>query len=124
MVLFLGLEQKLNQNKEKNNNILKIKQESLRTGNLFENLPREFKEYFDILKELNFDETPNYNKLRRIMKELFLDNGFDYNFDWVASDLNSDKDMDEDFSKESSLLNYKNQDSNTPTSKNSFSLGE
>mmetsp|Transcript_32811 Transcript_32811/g.29104 ORF Transcript_32811/g.29104 Transcript_32811/m.29104 type:complete len:164 (+) Transcript_32811:261-752(+) len=106
--------------KEKNRKIYEIKQESHLTGKLFADLPREFKEYFDIVMNLKFDEAPNYNKLRRIMKELFLDKGYDYNFDWVLSDLDSDKDLDEDFTKDSSLQNNLEESSNSPTSKNTF----
>lgn len=114
--------QKADTKKEKNKAILKIKQESTRKGILYEDLPKEFKEYFDYVLNLKFDETPNYNKLRRIMKELFLDEGFDYNFDWVVSDIDSNKDLDEDTSKESSLQNVQGEDPTTPGSKNASSL--
>jgi len=73
---------------------------------------------------LKYDETPNYNKMRRIMKELFLDKGFDYNFDWVVSDLDSNKDMEEDYTKESSLQNNKGEDPAAPCSNNTFSSSE
>jgi len=110
--------------KEKNLKILKIKEESLTNGVLFEGLPREFQNYFDYVFRLKFDETPNYNKLRRILKELFLDKGFDYNFDWVISDLDSDKDIEEDFTKDSSLLNNEGTCSVSPVSNSAFLLGQ
>lgn len=91
--------------KEKSLKILEIKKESITSGILFDGLPGEFKEYFDIVLKLKFSETPNYNKLRRIMKELFLNRGFDYNFDWQLSDMDSDNDLEDEPTKESSLIN-------------------
>lgn len=39
------------------------------------------------------------------MKELFLNRGFDYNFDWQLSDVDSDNDLEDEQTKESSLIN-------------------
>lgn len=96
--------------KEKSDKILKIKQESIESGKLFEDLPREFKEYFNIVFDLKFEETPDYNKLRRIMKELFLNKGYDYNFDWQLSEVDCDNSVEDDTTKDSSLLNNYNQE--------------
>jgi serine/threonine protein kinase len=91
--------------KEKSDKILNIKLESIKSWILFDDLPREFKEYFDIVFKLKFNETPNYNKLRRLMKELFLNRGLDYNFDWQLSDMDRDNDLEVEHTKESSLIN-------------------
>jgi len=91
--------------KEKSAKILKIKEDSISSGKLFERLPREFKEYFDIVMSLKFEETPNYSKLRRIMKELFLNKGFDYNFDWQISQMDKGEDFEIETTKDSSLQN-------------------
>jgi serine/threonine protein kinase len=94
-----------NGKREKSTKILKIKQECIESGKLFEGLPREFKEYFDVVINLNFEETPNYNKLRRMMKELFLNKGYDYNFDWQVSEVDNTNDFADEVTKDSSLVN-------------------
>lgn len=84
-------------NKDKKSSLIwNSKEESIRSGSLFENLPWQFKEYFDLVLALKFDETPNYSKLRRIMKELFYDKGYSYNFDWQVDEIeNEEHDSDD-----------------------------
>jgi casein kinase I family protein HRR25 len=108
--------------KEKSSKILQIKEESIKSCVLFEGLPREFKQYFNIVLKLDYDEAPNYNKLRRIMKELFLNKGFDYNFDWQLSDVDGNDDLEDDQTKESSLINNQEEEDGSPVS-NSSSAG-
>ena len=45
----------------------------------------EFIQFFDYCKKLRFDEKPDYSYLRRFFKELFLREGFefDYIYDWI-----------------------------------------
>ena len=45
----------------------------------------EFTTFVKYCKSLRFDEEPNYDYLRRILKELFIKNNYeyDYNFDWL-----------------------------------------
>ena len=90
---------------EKNKKIGELKEQSLASGSLFKNLPGQFKEYFDIVRGYDFEDTPNYNKLRRIFKELFLDKGYSYNFDWQADDVDIESDEDSDKTKDSSIAN-------------------
>ena len=76
---------------------------------MFEGLPTQFKQYFDIVQKLEFDESPNYNKLRRIMKELFLDKGYSYNFDWQADDIDDQENASE-VTKDTSIVNQFDED--------------
>jgi hypothetical protein len=46
------------------------------TPELFEGVSPVFQEYFDIIKQLSFTETPDYRRLRRLFKNLFLSSGF------------------------------------------------
>jgi len=46
------------------------------TAELFEGVPSIFEEYFAIVKQLAFTETPDYRRLRRLFKDLFLSSGF------------------------------------------------
>ena len=47
--------------------------------------PIEFSIYLNYTKALKFDEKPDYTYIRRIFKELFVREGFsyDYIYDWV-----------------------------------------
>jgi serine/threonine protein kinase len=48
-------------------------------------LPREFQFYFDYVRKLRFEDTPDYYKLRQMFRDLFVRQGyiFDYIFDWI-----------------------------------------
>ena len=52
---------------------------------LCEGLPKEFLIFLNDIKKLEFNEEPNYNKYRQLFKNLFINEGFiyDYNFDWI-----------------------------------------
>lgn len=110
--------------KEKSQKILKIKQEVIESGKLFEGLPREFKEYFNTVFALKFEEIPDYNKLRRIMKELFLNKGYDYNFDWQISDAGNDGGLEDEVTKDSSLVNNYEAETTKVVKQSSSSSGE
>ena len=51
----------------------------INTENLYENLPQEFAIYFNHIYSLNFDEKSKYFYLRKIFRDLFVREGFDYN---------------------------------------------
>jgi casein kinase I homolog HRR25 len=55
------------------------------TEYLFRGLPEEFATYFYYIRNLRFDEKPDYSYLKRIFSDLFLRMGFqkDYSFDWT-----------------------------------------
>ena len=51
---------------------------------LCEGMPNQFIEYMEMVRALKFEERPDYDVLRQLFKDLFYDQGFeyDYNFDW------------------------------------------
>ena len=51
---------------------------------LCEGLPEEFSLYFDHVKKLKFEERPDFDHLKRLFKELFKKNGYEYDnmYDW------------------------------------------
>jgi hypothetical protein len=51
---------------------------------LCEDLPKEFSTFLTYVKSLLFEETPNYKYLKRLLRKLFVESGydFDYNYDW------------------------------------------
>lgn len=53
-------------------------------GVIEDNVPSEFVTYMDYCQKLGFEEKPDYNYLRRLFKDLFNREGyeFDYVFDW------------------------------------------
>ena len=57
----------------------------INTGDLCEDLPQEFAVYFDYIRSLNFDQKPKYSYLRKIFRDLFVREGFDYDhvYDWT-----------------------------------------
>jgi len=78
-------------------------------------MPEEFVTYFEHCKKLGFDEKPDYAFLRRIFKELFLREGyeFDYVYDWMLIPLSMQLNMETDkvacdieFSRHDEFMNY------------------
>ena len=49
-------------------------------------LPREFLMYLEYVRNLRFEDTPDYTQLRQLFRDLFIRKGFvfDYVFDWIA----------------------------------------
>lgn len=47
--------------------------------------PDEFVQYFKMVRSLEFSETPNYFELKKLFRDLFIKEGFiyDYKYDWV-----------------------------------------
>ena len=55
---------------------------------LCKEVPREFYEYFKMCRNLEFEETPNYNSMRRLFSRLLQRKGLtnDYAFDWKVTE--------------------------------------
>lgn len=70
--------------KERQRLILEQKQSAEDCG-LFNDLPGEFKRYFEHIRSLQYDKKPDYAYLRRLFSNLFHRNGFEYDsvFDWT-----------------------------------------
>jgi hypothetical protein len=71
--------------KQKERLVLEKKQSAEAHGQVFKDLPGEFKRYFEHIRSLRFHEMPNYAYLRRLFRNLFHRNGFEYDsvFDWT-----------------------------------------
>lgn len=52
---------------------------------LCEGFPHEFVDYFNMVRSLKFADKPNYSELRKLFRDLFVKQGFvyDYQYDWV-----------------------------------------
>jgi len=52
---------------------------------LCRDLPLEFSTSFKYVRDLGFDDEPNYSYLRKLLRDLFLRKGFEYDnvFDWT-----------------------------------------
>jgi serine/threonine protein kinase len=72
---------------EKQQKYQKICELKMRTpvDQLCEGLPSQFAAYLNYVKNLEFDEDPDYKYLKKLFRTLFVENGydFDYNYDWV-----------------------------------------
>ena len=66
-------------------NILELKKSSTPEA-ITHNLPKEFSEYIKYCRNLKFEETPDYEKLRNLFKQILLKNQYiyDYNFSWLT----------------------------------------
>jgi hypothetical protein len=53
---------------------------------LCKGVPDQFRKYMEYVRALSFDEKPDYSKLRRMFRALFVRRGFkyDYVFDWTV----------------------------------------
>ena len=76
------------QGKNKNDKYDKIKDKKVVTTieSLTRGLPEEFNTYLQYCRNLKFEERPDYNYCRKILKDLMYKRGhdFDYQFDWVV----------------------------------------
>lgn len=52
---------------------------------LCEDLPKEFQDYFNYVRSLEFEEEPDYTWMRRLFKDLFDKSGYQNNLvmDWA-----------------------------------------
>ena len=65
--------------------MIKNKKTEMSLEELCDELPIEFVTYMDRVRELKFEERPDYDNLRLLFKDLFYRNGYeyDYNYDWM-----------------------------------------
>ena len=93
---------KLKQKSEKYSKIKELKM-SLEPEKLCEDLPDEFKEYIESVKNLEFEEEPDYGKYINMFTELFKKKEYvkDYMYDWVEE---TKKNITKNF-KETSMFN-------------------
>ncbi|KAL9045063.1 MAG: hypothetical protein Q9214_001848 [Letrouitia sp. 1 TL-2023] len=57
---------------------LVLKKKSISTEDLYRGLPKGFGAYFDHIRSLNFGQIPAYTYLRRVFRNLFVREDFDY----------------------------------------------
>jgi len=74
---------------------------------LCEGFPAEFVTDMTYCKNLRFDETPDYAFLRRILKDLFFREGYQYDFvfDWTISTCKSIHDIANDMGESADAAN-------------------
>lgn len=49
---------------------------------MYKNCPRVFKDYLQYVESLKFDQCPNYDYLRSLLKDAFKEKGFTMDFEW------------------------------------------
>lgn len=79
---WMGIDAKTRE--EKYEKIMEVKS-SISPEELCEGLPEEFAQYLTLVRDLKFFEDPNYGNYRAMFRNLFIRNGFvyDYQYDWV-----------------------------------------
>ena len=75
------------QGKNKNDKYDRIRDKKVHTTieALTRGLPEEFNIFLQYCRNLKFEERPDYNYMRKVLKDLMYKRGhdFDYQFDWV-----------------------------------------
>jgi len=63
------------------------------TNKLCQDLPEEMNNAFKYIKNLKFDENPDYNHIRNYFKKSYHDNnyGSEKNYDWIIKERNEEK---------------------------------
>lgn len=104
--------------KEKINNILSVKA-GISVEDLCDEVPYEFADYLSRVKKLHFTEEPNYSQYREMFRELFIREGYvyDYKYDWLdESPIDEEKRFRFSLSNNNryntpNIYNYSNQNS-------------
>ena len=70
---------------DERNDLIKEKKLNISVDDLCCDLPKEFATYLKYVRDLGFDEQPNYSYLRKLFRDLFVSKGFEYDrvFDWT-----------------------------------------
>lgn len=65
--------------------MIKQKKTDIPLEELCTGIPHQFVEFMEVCREINFEERPDYDRLRELFKTLFYSLGFefDYNYDWI-----------------------------------------
>ncbi|TAQ91643.1 hypothetical protein B7494_g90 [Chlorociboria aeruginascens] len=71
---------------DKRNELIKEKKLSISIKDLCADLPEEFSTYLKYVRSLRFEDTPDYSHLRKLLRDLFVRSGFEYDnvFDWTV----------------------------------------
>ena len=77
-----GLKAKNQKQKEE---LILVYKETISTKDLCQGLPQEFTAYFDHVRSRGFDDKPRYSYLRKLFRNLFIRQAFEYDFvfDWT-----------------------------------------
>ena len=75
---------------DERNKRIKEKKINTPTEDLCHGLPDAFASYFNYVQTLGFDEQPDYSYLRKLFRDLFVREGFEYDhvFDWTVKKFN------------------------------------
>ena len=94
-------------NKEERYNKIKQTKKEIAINELCSNCPKEIGQYITYVKNLKFDEEPNYNYIKNLFYEILNKTGnkFDYLYDWDNTKTIIDVNLESDFIDEENNLN-------------------
>ena len=94
-------------NKEERYNKIKQTKKEISINELCSDCPEEIGQYITYVKNLKFDEEPNYNYLKNLFYEILNKTGnkFDYLYDWDNTKTIIDVNLESDFIDEENNLN-------------------
>lgn len=75
--------------KELKCHLISQKKQSIPHVDVFDGLPSEFYQFFQLVHNLNFNERPNYSLYRQMFRNLMIKKGYvyDYKYDWIVLDI-------------------------------------
>ena len=73
------------ESKQQQYQLIRDRKAGISLDELCSDVPEEFKRYMDYVRALDFGDKPDYFRLRRMFRDLFVRRGFehDYVFDWT-----------------------------------------
>jgi hypothetical protein len=82
--------QGLKASEDKRNEGIREKKVNTPIEDLCDGLPDAFANYFHYIQTLRFNSEPNYSYLRKLFRDLFVREGFEYDhlFDWTVKEFN------------------------------------
>lgn len=71
--------------KQEKYEMIKSKKTDITLEELCSGIPHQFVEFMQMCRQVQFEERPDYDKMRALFKDLFYSLGFEYdfNFDWI-----------------------------------------
>jgi casein kinase I homolog HRR25 len=63
---------------DERDDLIKKKKLNISVDDLCYDLPKAFATYLKYVRDLGFDDQPNYSYLRKLLRKLFVSKGFEY----------------------------------------------
>ena len=91
-------------NKEEKYNKILQKKIEITSNELCRGLPKEFEIFLEYVKNIKYEEKPDYDKLRNLLEKVMKNNNYknDYVYDWTSQDEKNKNEITNDYSIDNS----------------------